>query len=320
MSSCGCGVSSGSNNKNNKANASWDLENPDKDLYWSGGSHAAGATLGLRVIRSKVALNLKGIRSPNILIFAENPCLKVGSSIILTDLDAAACLDGLVECLSVTIAPVIVGTTYEVATNGVWTGAAIDFTSVANASLCDSTSTSKAPKALVCGATPAIADYKGFLSLRPLQSPPIAGVLKVFNGSDSVIWASDKDSPRPPVQGDQVELVDTAIKGTNSAKVLSVANAGRSTIIKLDRVVTGSVRTDNCSTFISRAAKIADLTFSVICGCQLVATLPASVSSDANFPAGRMMDNDGCAKQSYCVEIISSAPGNRYVLGGQIIL
>lgn len=320
MSGCGCGTSSGSDSKKKGINAVYDLEDPSRDLYWTGGSHAAGAVLGLQGVR-KAGLTLAGIRSPNILIFNENPCLKIGSNLILSDLDAAACMDGIVECLSVTAAPVVAGTKYEVATNGNWTGAALDFSSVVSASLCGtSASAAKAPTAYVCGATPLVSNFKGSVYLRPLNSAPIAGVVKVFNGSDSVIWSSKPDSPRPPVQGDSIELTDTAIKGTNKAKVLSVANAGASTIVKLDRAVTGSTRTDNCSTFISSAAKVADLVFTVTCGCQINATLPALVSSDPNFPAGKMIDCGGCAKQGYCVEIINSTPGNSSVLGGQLVL
>jgi hypothetical protein len=326
MSGCGCGTS-GSSNSTSKTKGLAYYELKDGEVFrWDKGSHAAGSVLAMEST-GPLELTLAGIEAPNILIFNENPCLSIGSNIILDNLASAKCMIGLVNCLSVTAASVLVGGKYRVTTNGGWAGAALDFSTSSGISLCGtSANTVAAPIARICGANPVVSDYSGFIYLRPLNSPPIAGTMEVSNGASIVKWKSSSDSPRPPMQGDTIELFSTAIVGANAAKVLFVAAAGStSSIITLDKPVTGVTATASvgqlpCVTFISKPAKIADLTFNLVCGCQVNAILPASVSSSPNFPMGRSVECGACMRQSYCVEINCKTPGNSFTVKGEIIL
>jgi hypothetical protein len=325
MSGCGCGTSGNSNSTSRNKNLAYYELADGEGFKWDKGSHAAGSVLTIESTKPQ-ELTLAGIEAPNILVFNENPCLAAGSNIILDNLAAAGCMIGLVNCLSATAAPVVAGGKYRVATNGTWTGTALDFSTTSGISLCGTgASTVKAPVARVCGANPVVSDYSGSIYLRPLNSAPIAGTLKVSNGSATAQWTSSVSSNRPPMQGDSIELFSTALVGANAAKVLSVAVAGNTSIVTLNKPVTGitaaaAVGELPCVTFISKPSKIADLVFGVVCGCQVTATLPASISSDQNFPIGRVVDCGGCMKQFYCCEIICKTPGNSFVMTGEIIL
>jgi hypothetical protein len=325
MSGCGCGTSGSSNSTSRNKNLAYYELADGEGFIWDKGSHAAGSVLTIESTKPQ-ELTLAGIESPNILVFNENPCLVAGSNIILDNLAAAGCMTGLVNCLSATAAPVVAGSKYRVTTNGTWSGTALDFSTTSSISLCGtSASTVKAPTARICGANPVVSDYSGSVYLRPLNSAPIAGTLKVSNGSATAQWTSSASSQRPPMQGDSIELFSTALIGANAAKVLSVAVAGNTSIVTLDKPVTGITATAAagelpCVTFISKPSKIADLVFGVVCGCQVTATLPASISSSQNFPMGRVVDSSGCMRQSYCFEISCKTPGNSQILTGEIIL
>jgi hypothetical protein len=325
MAGCGCGTKSLTNGTFDP-NVSSDSDN----ILWTGGSHAGGATYS--IIKASEPLEITGVRAPNILIFATNPCVVANSSLILDGLDAAGCVTGLVNCLTATAAATLVGTSYEVVTNGTFTGTWTSGSTGVSSLFCATTKTTEKLTAIVCGEPPVLANWSGYVYLQDLNSAPQSGSVSVVSGLDQIT----SDPNYRPAVGSKIELRQTALVGANAATILSAGysynKAGKATwVMNLDRPVTGITSTalpgeNPCSDAIARPQKVADLVFTLKCGCDITAKLSDTASSAATFPRGnayKPCDGEmaGCEKQAYCFVIVDKTAGaNPSTYRGKIIL
>jgi hypothetical protein len=319
---CGCGTSSTSSKSGGKQDSN--------AMVWDDGSLAGGARLTITNTARK--LSLAAIRVPNILVFNENPCLAIGDSLILNNLDLATCMKGLATCLTTTATAVAVGSTYELATNGSWTSLSgsptLSFGSTSSSIFCG---TGEAPKTMdvsVCN-TPYIASsFSGSVWSRPANSQAMSGAAFVLSGSSRITTKSDFR----PQAGDKIELSDTAINGANAATVLYISSGRNSAneyvnLVTLDRAVTGVTKApaagqnSPCVDATARPGIVAPLRFEASCGCKISAILDSSYSSSPNFPMGKLVDDGGCQRQEYCFTFVDATPGVQISnYKGQLIL
>lgn len=326
MAGCGCGAKSPTNGTFDP-NVSSDSDN----ILWTGGSHAGGATYS--IIKASEPIEIIGVRAPNILIFATNPCVVANSSLILDGLDAAGCVAGLVNCLTATAAATLVGTSYEVVTNGAFTGTWTSGSTGVSSLFCGTTKETEKLTAIVCGQPPVVANWSGYLYLKDLNSASESGSVSVVSGLNQIT----SDPLYRPAVGSKIELRQTALVGANAATILSAGYSYTKErkaiwVMNLDRPVTGitsqaALGENPCSDAIATAQKVAPLTFTLKCGCDITAVLSDTVSSAATFPRGnayKSCDADqvaGCEKQAYCFVIVDKTAGaNPSTYRGQIIL
>jgi hypothetical protein len=263
-------------------------------------------------------LAVKKIKLPNILVFAENPCVGVGEGIIVENGYLANCLTNFAaECYTVTAAPVLVGTDYEVQVDAAWGTTSIGVTEFAfQAALgydgCGaSTAGTKSLKIKFCSGIQNPANWAGSVYNRAANSRPISGAVNIVTGSPYLQLTSSKDF-RPKV-GDAVEITGTALIGANRAVVLAVYSDGQ---ILLDRDVTGvSVSADpttgkTCVRATATPRAIARFIFAAKCKCVMQAIIDKSITSSESFPPGVPSEDVGmCGGQKYCFTITDSTPG-----------
>jgi hypothetical protein len=295
------------------------------------GSFIGGAGVLICNIARTVAVT--AIEAPNKLIFASNPCLSVGNGIKINNLELATCMTGLTTCQTVKTAPVKLGETWVVETDGNWASTSgsnrLDLiTSISSSIFCgDNQTTGKSMTVEVCGATPALSNFNGYVYTRPLNSSPAIGAVFVSNGSSQLVVKGQGFGGKV---GDRIELEQTAVLGANAATIQNIAT-GRSsngeiiTTIRLDRPVSGvtaTVTSGNnlpCVTATSRPQPIAQFKFTPKCGCCVDAQLDKSITGSANFPLGKKWDYDdgGCGLYEYCYVINISMPGSdtNYISG-----
>jgi hypothetical protein len=317
MSGCGCNTKTSSGAKKG---VNYQTGNNDYDVE---GSFIGGA--GVLICNIARTVSVTAIEAPNKLIFASNPCLGLGDKLKLNNLELATCMTGMTPCQTVIAAPVKVGETYVVATDGNWASSSgsnrLDLiSSISSSIFCgETTTTGKALTIEVCGATPALSDFNGYVYTRPLNSPPSIGAVFVSNGSSQLIVKSSSFGGKV---GDRVELEQTDVNGNNAAIIQSIASGRNSngdviTTIRLNKPVSGVTAavatgaTLPCVTATSRPAPIAQFTFQPKCGCCVNATVDKSVTSNQNFPLGKKVDDGGsCGVYEYCYVINIGMPGS----------
>jgi hypothetical protein len=266
---------------------------------------------------------LVAIKAPNIIVFAQNPCLAVGDQVQLTNLKTINCFRGLDECLTVTVAPTLVAGRWEVATNGSWssltgqTTLELTASSTGSAMFCGANASAATPpvEAKVCSGLPNPANFTGYVYTRPPNTPASIGAVTLANGSNVISTKGASSFNAKP--GDLVTIDSTS--PAFSATVLSSATGRNSdgervSTYTLSSPVSGLTATGvngalPCVSATAKPQPIAPLFFSLECGCTIRATLDKSFTSNPNFPQGTLVDGHGCTRQQYCFVINGNIPG-----------
>jgi hypothetical protein len=304
---CGCATGSRNSNKMGKGAKQTPL-----DMYLEGSFIAGLEALFLSITKD---IAIKKIKLPNIIVFAENPCVGIGEGIIIENKDLANCLTNFAaDCYTVTTLPVQVGTDWEVQVDAAWgttnTGVTeFIFQTTLGYEACGTSAPAKNLMVKICAGAQNEANWSGAVYTRPLNSRPISGAVNIATGSPYLQISGKKDF-RPKV-GDHVQLAGTAIVGANKAVVLGVYSDGQ---VLLDRDVTGiSVAADPtgkiCVRAIATSRIIANFVFRGKCKCGIRAILDKSITSSESFPPGLPVEGKECGAQKYCFTIIDSTPG-----------
>lgn len=294
------------------------------NTVWKG-SLAAGASSTL--VFEKKTLAISAIRTPNILIFSENPYLKVGDKFILENIAIAnsAGLDGLVECQTVTAVAVAAAGKFEVATDAVLTSLTgsptIDFAATAatqsrygncGASAADL----KKLQAIVCDGTAVASNFTGYLYVDPPNTAP-RGALGYINAGSNEVTIKGRTTVRVN-RGDRIDLAGTAITGLNAAVVVNKIegrndNNEKVITLQLDKEVTGitipAVAGVICTDVVISSIAICPISFTVTCGCAVTRTIPKAITSASTFPQGRPYEGGECGQTQYCYTIVNNTPG-----------
>jgi hypothetical protein len=316
-----CGCSSG-NTSRKSANGA--VQDP-LDMYVKE-KFLAGVNIQFLSKREK-ELTVKAIKLPNIFVFAENPCVGVGEGLIVENGYLANCLTNFAaECYTVTVAPALVGTNWEVQVDGTWgtTTAGVTEFQFQTALGYDGCGTAEAAanlKIKVCAGVQNAANWAGAVYNRAPNTQPISEAVNVASGSPYLRQKEGTKKFRARV-GDSIELAGTAIVGANKAVVLAVYSDGQ---ILLDRDVTGiSVTSDPitgaCVRATAAARAIARFVFVAKCKCVMQAILDRSITSSESFPPGEPSEDGGmCGGQKYCFTITDSTPGAKVPVFAGII-
>jgi hypothetical protein len=297
------------------------------DGIWRG-SLAGGAEK--TTIFTKRTLKVDSLRAPNIIVFAENPFLKVGDKFLLENLAIATTsgIDGLIECQTVTAVAVAVAGKFEVATNATFaslTGApTVSYANSTGAGTlfgsCTTTGTATANKtlqALICNGSSVVGNFKGYVYTEPPNTPPRGALVYITSGSPDVIVKGR--TAIKVSRGDRIELAGTALVGNNSAVIVNKIE-GRDNdnqkVIKLvlNVPVTGITVAATAGVICTDATistiAIAPLEFTVTCGCDVIARLSSTLTSATTFPQGRPYGDGKCGQSEYCYVITDSTPGS----------
>jgi hypothetical protein len=262
-------------------------------------------------------LVVKAIKLPNIFVFAENPCVGVGEGLIVENGYLANCLTNFAaECYTVTAAPVLVGTNWEVQVDGAWgsTTAGVtefQFQTALGYGGCGTAEAAANLKIKICSGVQNEANWTGSVYNRSPNSESISEAVNVASGSPYLRSKEGSKRFRAKV-GDSIELTGTALVGPNKAIVLAVYSDGQ---VLLDREVTGiSVVSDPvtgaCVRATATARAIAQFVFRAKCKCVMQAILDRSLTSSESFPTGQPSEKGGmCGGQMYCFTITDSTPG-----------
>jgi hypothetical protein len=308
MSCTSCGTNSGSRSGGNASRP----QNLDLKAV---GTFLGGAILGVKPVSRSV--NVTGLRPPNIVIFSEDPFLKIGDNLNLENYELAFRTGITSPYVTVTAAPVVAGTTWEVATNAVWTGTAYSAAIGSSDSvLCGgTTAAANSLVAKICKPLPPLSGFTGYVTTRPINTTPARAGVLVTNGSPKILVpAGTRFSGKP---GDAVELSETNIIGANSATILSIAPGDKGVVvIEIDKLV-GSITSTNiksgkpCVDIKASVQAIMPISFTAIGNCAVGFKFDRIDTFDEAFPQGVAVKSDSiCTAQQYCFVVYNATPGD----------
>lgn len=293
----------------------------DNSVTWTNGTFTGGAKMIFRnVVRT---LAVSGFKVPNIIQFSELPNLQTGDALFLTNQEIVTSIRNINPNVLVTGAPVLVGGLYEVPTDLAMTG--VGGATVATlvvtigSQYCATGSVAKSVTADVLATGANLSDFNGYVYGRPLNSSSVSGCVYVANGSTKI---TIKDAGLNIRKGDKITLDQTAILGANAATVIDVStgrnsDGDRVVTVELDRTVTGITATALPGqlpqvTATARPQIFAPLTFTSGGAYEIVANLPAAVTSSPNFPSGTRVEatDSTCEGQAYCYVMNVKFPSN----------
>jgi hypothetical protein len=298
------------------------------DVYFTG-TFAGGVKETFCSFRSS-ALTIKKITLPNLIFFSENPCLGIGSRLILQNKERATCLTNFdADVYTVTAAPTLVGSEWQVPVDALWgtngTETTITFQSNSGYEACATTATSNPLQAQICAGNQLAINWSGYVTTRPLNTFSVSAPIYVVSGSKVV---SASDASFKPRTGDYLELEGTALVDGNRGIIKRVSreyDKDRKTLIKitLDREVTGITEapiagTSNvCVRGTARARVIAQPYFNTK-ACCMEMILDASVTSSEDWPMGDQVTGGG---QAYYITVLDKTPGHSIpVYQGKLVL
>jgi hypothetical protein len=184
---------------------------------------------------------------------------------------------------------------------------------------CDTTTTgakSTGLQAIICSGTLNAANFAGYVYTRRPGADSTGFDAYIVAGSNQ-IQVSKRSGIR---KGDRITLSGTGITEANPATVTAIASGNSKTdnqpiiLATLSipvTAVTATAGTDGriCVSAIASPQAIANLTFTVECGCKVVATLPAAITNLSTFPAGTPYADSDCGQTQYCYAIHDFTPG-----------
>jgi hypothetical protein len=292
------------------------------------GSLLAGAAQTF--IYSRTTSDIYSVRAPNIITFNDNPFLKVGDTFLLQNREVAnnAGINPIAECQTVTTAPALVAGRYEVATNDTFvsltgtptvifagTTAGNAFTSALGCGV--GAAATKKFSAVICDGVANASNFSGYLYNKTPNSSANQVLVIITSGSPEVILKSRTSTSIS--KGDKIEIAQTALVGAASATVINVINGRNASNEKVTQLVlnvpvTGitaaAVGGEICTSATATPQSITPIVATVSCGCAVTLTIPAAVTSSANFPRGQSIDSDCDNRTMYYYTLKDTTPGS----------
>lgn len=275
-------------------------------------SYSDGGVLKLRDIGAPISI--AGFREPNVMLTSTKPDLRLDSTFFLNVAALTSEVSSLNGCNYVVGIPAPFNGLWETNISSFFTtpSGAVNYLFSANNSgggmfACATTSSSNtqdAPGYSKCSSGDLKAtDYEGYVINGSLKASPTSGKAYVSNNSNKVVMTG-RVAVTP---GDTVEIDQTNINFSSGVTITSsyrgVFRDQPATILVLSAPVVPSssataVDGTYCVYLTAKHTRIAQLSFSVECGCMLNIVLTPQEA--AKLPSGGKHTDDPCGGQIFC--------------------